>query len=255
MAEGGGPKRRAGLLRTILKFDVRGTDFRDRLYVWESLSRDYEKPQANGVSDLGDEIKIASVIEGSAGKLKEWLVSRASNPKNYRQLRITIDERYDGHKAYIAPAATHHSDHHYGRRANPKAKEKENARALVKVRSTKEKTEPSPRARSRTRAKAKPRPSRKIHFPDIAPIVASGATNKANVRLIPRVAKVGHQIRMFLQRTQMLMQQACSKRIGHGPTRPMKKTTGKIQKHTRKKTCQLVSHCCKMRAVLWQAQM
>jgi hypothetical protein len=86
----------------------------DRFYVRASSLREYEKPQANGASELGDEIKIASVIEGSAGKFKEWVVAPASNLKDYRKLCVMIDERYDRQKTYIAPAATYHSDNHGG---------------------------------------------------------------------------------------------------------------------------------------------
>ena len=63
--------RATSLLTVILKFDLSGKDFQDRLVIWEGLVRQYERQLASGEQPLAAHIKSAAVAGGASGDLKK----------------------------------------------------------------------------------------------------------------------------------------------------------------------------------------
>ena len=112
--QGGGPQRRAGLLNQILRFDFRGASFMDRVCIWETLVRQYERPGSSKIID--DDIKIATVTGGATGDLKKQLIARAMTFVTWEQMRSYLEEFHDNNRAYVMPGYLAEKTSHGGRR-------------------------------------------------------------------------------------------------------------------------------------------
>jgi hypothetical protein len=113
MGEGGGGIKKAGLLRHILKYDFSG-DFLDRLSLWESLTKLYNKRQEPG-KEFDEDILVATVVEGSTGDLRKQLVARHNEFDTYHKMASFIREYHDCSRAFVLPntgkkAAKKHND-------------------------------------------------------------------------------------------------------------------------------------------------
>jgi len=185
--QGGGAALKVGLLNQILQFDFKG-DFGDRILVLEGLVRSYEKGLTDG-SELDTAVKVATIVNGSTGKLRDQLVARQF--ATYDLLHGFIDEYFDNQRAFVAPQYNTKKDTTSGGGDDMEVDAffKGKGKARVKM----EKANPRPKTEKAKVRRASRKASRlRRHLRAIVIVAASTVTRRAIVG-IPDPAQVNQK--------------------------------------------------------------